>query len=106
MNYAKRSSNFGVRSAKCELRGSLSKRAFLWFLTVNINSLTISNLQLILSLYGVTIIEVLAKENTLYACKNRDLYWKKQMNSAKFICNDNEDEKLYYLLFDYLQITI
>ena len=81
-----------MRSAKSELRGSLSKRVFVWFLTVNINSLTISNLQLILSLYGVTIIEVLAKENTLYACKNRDLYWKKQMNSAEFICNDNDNE--------------
>ena len=30
------------------------------------------------------------------------------MNSAEFICNDNDnkDENLYYLLFDYLQITI
>ena len=82
-----------MRSAKYELRGSLSKRTFLWFLIVNINSLTISNLQLILSLYGVTIIEVLAKENTLYACKYMDLYWKKQMNSAEFICNDNDNEK-------------
>ena len=69
MNYEVRKANYEVRSAKCELRGSLSKRAFLWLLTVYNKQLTISALQLNLSLYGA-FMTGLSKESMHYMYAN------------------------------------